>query len=536
MDAHRQLWQRYQQRLWHAPELGMRIDVSRMDFPESLFTELNRPMQRAFESMRALEAGDIANPDEQRRVGHYWLRAPERAPDAETAAAIRDALERLRGFAHQIRSGELTPSTGGRFTDMLLIGIGGSALGPQLLADALEGAADGLTPHFMDNTDPDGMHRILAHLDARLASTLVLVVSKSGGTPETANGLRVTQAAYARAGMDFASNAVAVTAPGSKLHTEAQEHNWLASFPIWDWVGGRTSITSPVGLLPAALLGLDVQAFLDGAARCDVLTRNAEPHQNPAALLAAMWYYAAGGQGHRDMVVLPYSDKLGLLGRYLQQLVMESLGKKHDLQGHIVHQGLTVYGNKGSTDQHAYVQQLREGVDNFFVTFIEVASYGHDTFRVAEPDVTCGDYLRAFLLGTREALHEAGRESLTITLPRIDAFSLGALIALYERTVGLYAGLVGINAYHQPGVEAGKRTARQIIDLQTRAVAALGAASQPLTVEQLAESLGNPEAAEVLYHLLEGLVANNRGILRHGEPHPSRARYARQASAEDSAP
>src|SRR5687767_9215849 len=141
---------------------------------------------------------------------------------------------------------------------------------------------------------------------------------------------------------------------------------------------------------------------------------------------------------------------------------MESIGKQLDLKGNRVEQGLTVYGNKGSTDQHAYVQQLREGVPNFFALFIRVLESGGSKSEV-EPGVTAGDYLHGFLLGTREALFENDRESITITIARVEAQTVGGLIALFERAVGLYASLLGLNAYHQPGVEAGKKAAASIL-------------------------------------------------------------------------
>ena len=139
---------------------------------------------------------------------------------------------------------------------------------------------------------------------------------------------------------------------------------------------------------------------------------------------------------------------------------MESLGKELDLQGRVVSQGLSVYGNKGSTDQHAYVQQLREGVNNFFVTFVEVLrDRAGASLEVDRGGVTCGDYLQGFLLGTRDALSEKDRSSVTLTITEVSPRTVGMLIALYERVVGLYASLIGINAYHQPGVEAGKKAA-----------------------------------------------------------------------------
>src|SRR5439155_5595407 len=220
-----------------------------------------------------------------------------------------------------------------------------------------------------------------------------------------------------------------------------QENDWLARFPMHDWVGGRTSVMSAVGLLPMALLGFEIDRFLEGAAAMDQLTRADVVELNAAMLLALMWFYAGEGRGAKDMVILPYKDRLALFSKYLQQLVMESLGKEKDRDGKIVRQGIAVYGNKGSTDQHAYVQQLRDGVLNFFVTFIEVAKDRHRAAFQVEDAVTSGDYLHGFLRGTRAALYEKGRESITVSISEANAFNIGALIALYERAVGFYGSL-----------------------------------------------------------------------------------------------
>jgi glucose-6-phosphate isomerase len=376
------------------------------------------------------------------------------------------------------------------------------------ISDALgHPTGDKMQLEFIDNTDPEGIARTLGRLSDKLGEALCVVASKSGGTPETRNGMLLAAEAYRQAGLEFPRHAAAITMPGSQMDKIAVEQGWLASFPMFDWIGGRTSALSAVGLLPAALQGLDIDGLLLGAAACDEATRRHDMLRNPAALLALMWHHATGGKGQKDMVVLPYKDRLLLFSRYLQQLVMESIGKQSDLQGQRVDQGLTVYGNKGSTDQHAYVQQLREGVHNFFVVFIRVLEAGGSAQEV-EPGVTAGDYLHGFLLGTRAALFENDRESMTITVPHVDARTVGALIALFERAVGLYAALVGINAYHQPGVEAGKRAAASVLSLQMEALAALSAA--PQTVEQIAAVAGKPAAVETLYLLLEHLAANGR--------------------------
>lgn len=518
MDA-TALWNRYQRYLCRCPEVGLGLDISRMRFGEDYLPAMEEAIQRAYDAMEQLEAGAIANPDEQRMVGHYWLRSPELAPSDTIRQQIEQTVQDVIEFSRDVHTRQIVPSGAARFTDVLHIGIGGSALGPQLVADALSSRQDKLAMHFLDNTDPDGFRRTLDQIGTRLKSTLVLVVSKSGSTPETRNGMLEIKAALKAKGLNFARQAVAITGVGSHLDQQAQQEQWLRRFPMWDWVGGRTSLTSAVGLLPAALQGVDIQALLDGAARMDQCTRQRQTLRNPAALMALMWHWATGGRGGKDLVILPYKDRLLLLSRYLQQLIMESLGKEKDLDGQVVHQGLTVYGNKGSTDQHAYIQQLRDGLNNFFATFIVVLQ---DTARpgAAHPlevdeHVTSGDYLHGFWQGTRQALHENGRDSMTLTLEKLDARSLGGLIALFERAVGFYATLVHINAYHQPGVEAGKKAAAGVLELQKQLVRHLQQhPEEEMSLEQLAQALSRPDQIETIHHVLEHLAANKRYVAR----------------------
>jgi glucose-6-phosphate isomerase len=505
-------WDRFKSHYYTNAKLGLSLDISRIPFPDGYLASMEPRLQKAFAEMAALEGGAIANPDENRMVGHYWLRAPDLAPTADLRTAITSTLDAIKDFAAKIHRGELaTPA--GKFRELLVIGIGGSALGPQFVSHALgrlRGGRDKLGVSFFDNTDPDGMDYVLKQLGPRLKQTLVVVISKSGGTAETRNGMLEAQAAFKIAGLDFAKHFVAVTGAGSKLDVVAQQEGWLARFPMWDWVGGRTSELCAVGLLPAALQGIKIDQMLAGAAAMDVVTRRKSVAENPAALLALMWYWATDGRGAKDMVVLPYKDRLLLFSRYLQQLVMESLGKELDLAGTTVNQGIAVYGNKGSTDQHAYVQQLRDGVNNFFVTFIEVLKDRvADQSLEVEPGITSGDFLQGFLLGTRDALSEKNRHSVTITVADVSPRTLGVLIALYERTVGLYASLIGINAYHQPGVEAGKKAAGGVIALKLKIAEALRAApGTAFTAEALAAKIGQPDRTETVFKVLEHLAAN----------------------------
>jgi glucose-6-phosphate isomerase len=515
-------WKLFKQRFFFDPSSGFALDTSRLNYDEAYLDRLAPRMETAFNAMEQLEQGAIANPDENRMVGHYWLRSPERAPSEDLRCVIISTLEKIKIFASKVHLGEIAPKAGQKFRQILIVGIGGSALGPQFVSQALASAADPMMISFFDNTDPDGMAKVLFGT-TDLAATLVIVISKSGGTKETRNGQLVAKKAFQSAGLDYRRHFVAVTGAGSELDTTAVAEGWLERFPMWDWVGGRTSEFSAVGLLPMALQGFDIDAVLKGAADMDALTRSRIVRGNPAALLALAWYHCGCGKGNKDMVVLPYKDRLELFSKYLQQLVMESLGKEHDLSGATVNQGLAVYGNKGSTDQHAYVQQLRDGIHNFFCVFVEVlrdrsprtiaagaASSMRPEELEVEPGVTSGDYLTGFYLGTRQALYEKDRESISVTIPEVSEYYVGMLIALFERAVGLYANLINVNAYHQPGVEAGKKAAAAVLLLQSRVLGLISSSDTAMTVDQIAEELGEPLSVEPIFKLLQHLAANGR--------------------------
>ena len=504
-------WQTYQQSLLRYPQFGFSLDLSLMDIGADFITNMQPKIDKAFADIKAIEAGAIANPDEGRMVGHYWLRNPKLAPTPELKQAITGPLAALKAFAAKVHAGEVA-APNGNFQQLLLIGIGGSALGPQLVAEAI-GQGVKLPIFFFDNTDPAGMDAVIAKLAAiGLDRTLVLVISKSGGTPETRNGMLEAKAAWEKAGLDFGKHAVAVTGVGSKLDQFATAQNFIARFPMEDWVGGRTSVLSTVGLVPASLQGIDIDELLAGAAAMDVETRKPDVKTNAAMQLALAWHHGSNGKGEKDMVVLPYKDSLVMFSKYLQQLIMESLGKELDLDGNTVHQGLAVYGNKGSTDQHAYIQQLRDGVNNFFACFIEVRKGRDGSSIEVDPGTTTADYLQGFFRGTRKALYAAGRKSLTISIPEVTPFQMGLLIALFERAVSFYASLVNINAYHQPGVEAGKKAAGVFLETLNSVRNSLTAESA--SAEQIAAATNTD--AEDVYHCLNHLAANGQAVATLG--------------------
>jgi glucose-6-phosphate isomerase len=522
-----ELWQRFQQYYTEFPDLDLALDMSRMNFPDGFFETMAPRMQKAFSDMAALERGEIANPDEKRMVGHYWLRSPELAPTTEIRDAIVNTVNAIKAFAADVHEGKIQGQQG-RFRNLLIIGIGGSALGPQFVAHALSHPkSDKMKVFFFDNTDPDGMDRVLAELEGKLGATLAIVISKSGGTKETRNGMLEAAQAYKAAGLDFARHSVAVTGSGSELDKLARENGWISIFPMWDWVGGRTSELSAVGLLPASLQGFDIKGIIDGSNACDKVTRINNVTENPSAMLALAWYYSGNGKGSKNMIILPYKDRLELISKYLQQLIMESIGKEKDLNGQVVNQGLSVFGNKGATDQHSYVQQLRDGTNNFFVTFIQVLTDRQRKSQFIQDRVTTGDYLNGFFLGTRQALFENGRESITITVKEVSPFTIGVLIAIFERAVGFYASLIGINAYHQPGVEAGKKAAEEVINLQNKVESLLESKKGTfLSAQEIAVALNVMDEVESVFKICQHLASScNRGIQMRPRPSVYEARF-----------
>jgi glucose-6-phosphate isomerase len=214
------------------------------------------------------------------------------------------------------------------------------------------------------------------------------------------------------------------------------------------------------------------------------------------------------------MVVVPYSDRLVLMGKYLQQLIMESLGKELDLDGKVVHQGLTVYGNKGGTDAHAYIQQLNDGCDDFFVTFIEPLK---DAQHVdIGGGLTMGDYLHGFKEGLVNALRGKGRQVIEITIEDVNARSVGMLIALYERAVAFYAELIHINAFHQPGVQAYKLASKHVNDINLKLQNWIAKNKGEMTAQAIAEAAGLADAAREVSGLLAKFAANEREFEGHG--------------------
>ena len=225
------LWQRFQQYFLRYDDVDFSIDISRMKFPDDFFDKMQPKIDKAFAAMRELEAGAIANPDEKRMVGHYWLRNPALAPNDELRRDIEETNKRIKAFAADVHSGKIAAANGKKFEHILLIGIGGSALGPQFVADALGSSGDPMDIYFLDNTDPDGFDRVFAKIDNLLSQTLVVVISKSGGTKETRNGMLEAEAKFKAKGIPFGKHADGRDRRGKRTGQIRGEERMAHAFP-----------------------------------------------------------------------------------------------------------------------------------------------------------------------------------------------------------------------------------------------------------------------------------------------------------------
>ncbi|MBM4194187.1 MAG: glucose-6-phosphate isomerase [Gemmatimonadetes bacterium] len=388
---------------------------------------------------------------------------------ARDRAAGRYGFLELEAQAAEVaRIHEYVAGCVGRFDDVVVLGIGGSALGAIALRTALAPANPAPRLHVLDNVDPLPMSRLLASLDP--ARTLWCVVSKSGGTVETLAQYAIARRWVEQAGLPVKWHFAIVTDPKSGPLRELTARDALAAFDVPPNVGGRFSVLTPVGLLPAALAGYDVDALLAGAKamreRCNAVALA----DNPAGLIASLLWRAHQRAGQGTHVLMPYSNALQAIALWFVQLWGESLGKR-DADG--IPTGPTPVGARGATDQHSLLQLLMDGPTDKVVAFVRVASHGADLTVPADGDVpsaagfmkgrSLGELLGAEADATARALVSAGRPSMTITVDRADARAVGELMmCLMLATV--YAGaLYRVNPLDQPGVELGKRLAKEAL-------------------------------------------------------------------------
>ena len=407
--------------------------------------------------LRAMFDGAQVNPSEGRPALHTALRsALGRGPVVDAARAqVGDALARMEALVDALRASEVT--------DVVNVGIGGSDLGPRLAVEALRDFGDGrLRIHFLNNADASNTAALMARLDP--ARTAVVLVSKSFGTQET-----LLNAALLRPWLGDDSRLYAVSANVDKAAALGIPSARI--LPMWDWVGGRYSLWSAVGFVVALALGMPrFRELLDGAAMLDAHVLETPPAGNLAILHALSVVWNRNGLGLDTHAVLPYDDRLALLPAYLQQLVMESLGKsvRHDGSPVAVATVPVLWGGPGTSSQHSFFQALHQGTDSVPADFIGVA-------RPAHPYRASHDALLAHFLAQGEALangaadadpqkaYPGNRPSTTFVLDELTPASLGALLAMYEHSVYVQSLLWGINAFDQWGVELGKQIANRLL-------------------------------------------------------------------------
>ena len=388
--------------------------------------------------------------------GQRWMDLPDDSALADEVAA----------FASDAR---------GRYGDLILVGIGGSSLGAIATVQALthpfrnalpDGQRDGPRLFVLDNPDPEKVTATLDTVD--LGRTLVNVVTKSGQTAETmANFLAARGALIEALGEEaYSENVVATTDPTEGLLRQLADQEGYRTFPVPPGVDGRQTVLSAVGLLPAALCGVDIHAMLAGAAAMRESCKSADVRENPAYLLAALAYLADTRYAKSMLVLMPYADALYGVADWFRQLWAESLGKKLSTTGDEVYAGQTPIKALGAIDQHSQIQLYTEGPNDKLIALIAVDAY-RQRVAIPTPPSSIPDlaYLEGGELGqlldrersaTAWALAKAQRPNLTITTPTIDAFAIGELFYLFQLQTVMAGALYGVNPFGQPGVEAGK--------------------------------------------------------------------------------
>ena len=360
------------------------------------------------------------------------------------------------------------------YRDVVLVGIGGSSLGAKAIGQAvtLKARDDAPHLHYVENVDPYSLERLLVQLDP--GTTAVLCISKSGGTIETVVQYLILREWLVRhRGRDAARRQQwIVTDPEQGWLRELAVRDDLPSLPVPPRVGGRYSVLSPVGLLPLAVLGVDIEALLRGAAANAKRCLSAEVTANPALELAALCVLLDTERHKRIAVMMPYINRLRLFVDWYCQLWAESLGKWDGLPTSEPAGTLPVRA-MGAVDQHSQLQLYLESRRDKFFTFIELATWEHDLPVPLDPvdakhfpylkGKSMADVIGAEFRATRQVITDAGHPNMTIRLPALDAHILGQLIDLYQRAT-VYAGLLyGVNPLDQPSVEKGKQLAIQLL-------------------------------------------------------------------------
>jgi glucose-6-phosphate isomerase len=451
-------------------------------------------------------AGEAINHTEQREVLHVALRAPKGNP-AYTAVSgdVHAVLERMYGYASKLRSGELRGASGARITDIVNLGIGGSDFGPRMVCDALCSHVDGPRAHFVANVDGNDLFTVLQGLKPE--STLFIVASKTFTTLETlANAKRAREWIVAALGVDAVSSHFAAVSTNAEAVREfgiSEDRQ----FGFWNWVGGRYSLWSAVGLSIIISLGPKrFAALLAGAHAMDGHFAAAPMAQNLPMLMGLIGVWNTNFIGCASQVLVPYAEHLRMLSGWAQQLELESNGKGVNRSGVPVDYRTTpaLWGSVGSNAQHAYFQMLHQGPERHAIDFILPAAVEHPyadmhpllvanclaqsaalmhgkTAEQVREELTANGMSGAALeAAIPHRVFPGNRPSNTVLLPILDAWHLGALLALYEHRTFVQSVIWEVNAFDQWGVELGKQTAQRIIEPKPGDEAKLDATTREL--------------------------------------------------------
>ncbi|MBS0649232.1 MAG: glucose-6-phosphate isomerase [Verrucomicrobia bacterium] len=430
--------------------------------------------RQAVSQMKAMQEGVRVNAiqgyeSENRPALHTAMRDvfEERSRTPVVQAAVHLAqkeIEKLKAFLPEVE----------KFTDIVQIGIGGSSLGPEAIYLGLEAYAPrGKRAHFISNVDPDEIAKVLGRLD--LSKTLVVVVSKSGSTLETVTNELLAREKLKNAGLNPKDHLIAVTGQGSPMDDPSK---YRASFYIWDYIGGRYSVTSMVGgVVLAFALGIETYLqFLQGAHAMDRVALETDPHKNLPLLGALLGIWNRNFLKYPTVAIIPYSQALARFPAHLQQLDMESNGKHINKEGKAVgyETGPVIWGEPGTNGQHSFFQLIHQGTNIIPLEIIgfEKTQYGEDLFvegSTSQEKLLSNLFAQAIALAQGQdnsnpnKVFTGNRPSHILLAKRLDPFTMGTLLAYYEHKVVFQGFMWNINSFDQEGVQLGKKLATQMI-------------------------------------------------------------------------
>lgn len=415
-------------------------------------------IQEEFSNYKDRIAEIIASLNKRKDKHGQWLRWMNLGYNEETIWYVKE-------YASQVQ---------GKYENVLVLGIGGSALGGLAVTEALlQPYWNLLTPEqrkglprifFLDNIDPDTITSLLSILD--LKKTLVNVITKSGSTAETMSQFMIVKNILEQElGSDYRNNIVATTDNSTGILKQISDQEGYKTFVVPDDVGGRFSVFSAVGLVPFALVGIDIDEIMNGIKDMDLALKNTDVRENIAAQNALIHYLMDTKKGKNMSVMMPYSSRLKYVSDWFVQLWAESLGKNKDKDGNDVHVGPTPIKALGATDQHSQIQLYNEGPNNKIINFIRVNEFDN-TLEIPKifeytgigylGGKTINQLINAEADSTRVALADYNRPTVTITIDKIDGYNIAQLLYMLEVQTAIAGELYNIDAFNQPGVEQAK--------------------------------------------------------------------------------